>query len=160
MLGITVLCVGKMKETGFRQAVEEYSRRLRPYCSFQLVELPEQRLPEDPSPAQIAQALEREAGEIEKHIPAGARLVAMCVEGRQRSSEAFSALLDRWMVQGVSRVCFLVGGSFGLDARLKARAEDKLSMSEMTFPHSLARVMLCEQIYRAFMIREGTRYHK
>jgi 23S rRNA (pseudouridine1915-N3)-methyltransferase len=160
MLGITFLCVGKMREKHYIAAFEEYRKRLGAFCRFELVELPEARLPDVPSQREIEAALEREAREIEKRVPQGAFLVAMCIEGRQHSSEELAALLQHAAGSGKSRICFLIGGSFGLHEDLKGRADLRLSMSKMTFPHHLARVMLAEQVYRGFMINQNTKYHK
>ena len=160
MLSVTLLCVGKMKEKYYIAAFAEYRKRLSAYCKLSITELPEQRLPEDPSPREISAALEKEGVEIEKHIPPQAMAIALCVEGKQVSSGAFSQMLERRAVEGTSRLCFLVGGSFGLSETVKQKAGIKLSLSEMTFPHHLARVMLIEQLYRAFTIQAGTRYHK
>ena len=160
MLSVTLLCVGKMKEPHYIAAFAEYQKRLGAYCRFTLTEIPEQRLPESPSEALLAAALEKEADEIEKAIPAGAYVVALCVEGRQMSSPAFAKKLVELQSAGYSRICFLVGGSCGLAGRVKRRADLLLSMSEMTFPHHLFRVMLAEQLYRALNINAGGRYHK
>ena len=160
MLGITLLCVGKMKEAYLESAFAEYRKRLGAFCRFSLAELPEQRLPESPSEKEIAAALEKEAAEIEKRVPAGAAVVALCVEGTQMSSPAFAEKIAFWSGRGRSQICFVVGGSFGLAGRIKCRADLRLSFSEMTFPHHLFRVMLIEQIYRAFQIMEGGKYHK
>ncbi len=160
MLAVTLLCVGKMKEAHYVQAFDEYRKRLGAFCRFACVELPEQRLPDNPSEKEIAAALEREAVELEKNIPAGALVVAMCVEGGQMSSEELAEALAGWQTAGRSRLCFLVGGSFGLAARIKQSADVRLSVSRMTFPHHLFRVMLAEQLYRAFSILQGGKYHK
>ena len=160
MLGVTLLCTGKLKEKYYAAAFEEYRKRLGAFCRFECVELAEQRLGDAPSPGEIAQALDKEAAEASAHIPAGAVVVAMCVEGEQLSSEALAKRLDGWMNAGRSRVCFLIGGSFGMSEALKAKADLRLSVSRMTFPHHLFRVMLAEQIYRAFTILAGSRYHK
>ena len=160
MLSITLVCVGKMRETYYISAFAEYAKRLGAYCRFELVDLPEQRLPERPSPKEIHAALEKEAQAIRARIPKGAAVVAMCVEGRLLSSEALAQQLAGYAAGGTSKVCFLVGGSFGLDEGLKREASLRLSMSPMTFPHHLARVMLAEQIYRACTINAGTQYHK
>ena len=160
MCGVTLLCVGKMKEKYYVDAFAEYQKRLGAFCRFEAEEIPEQRLGENPSEKEIAAALDREAAEIEKRIPAGAAVIAMCVEGRQMSSPALAARMKDWMNAGKGKFCFIVGGSFGLSERIKAGADLKLSVSEMTFPHHLFRVMLAEQIYRAFTILEGSRYHK
>ena len=160
MQKVTVLCVGKLKEKFYIDAAAEYAKRLSRFCKLELVELPEERLPEDPSPAQIEAALLKEAAAIRAKLPAGAALIALCVEGELRSSEALARQMAAWAGQGVSQLVFLIGGSFGLDSSLKALAAERLSMSPMTFPHHLARVMLLEQIYRAYQINAGTRYHK
>lgn len=160
MCGVTLICVGKLKEKYYTDAFAEYQKRLGAFCRFELEEIPEQRLGDDPGEKEIAAALEKEAAEIEKRIPAGAAVVALCVEGKGMSSPALAAQLKNWMNAGRSRICFIVGGSFGMSGRIKARADLRLSVSEMTFPHHLFRVMLAEQIYRAFTILEGSRYHK
>ncbi len=160
MLQIKLICVGKLRERFYIEAYQEYAKRLSAYCRLETAEIGEQRLPEDPSPAQIAAALEREAGEILRAIPAEAYTVALCVEGRQMPSEGLSRLLEERAGSGKPRLCFVIGGSYGLAERVKARAELRLSLSEMTFPHHLARIMLAEQIYRGFKIKEGSKYHK
>lgn len=160
MLSVTLICVGKMREKYYIEAFAEYAKRLGAYCRFEFVELPEQRLPERPSQREIDAALEKEGREIVKQIPRGAAVIAMCVEGRHMSSPALAQQLAAYASSGVSKLCFVVGGSFGLHPSVKQAASLRLSMSDMTFPHHLARVMLAEQIYRAFTINEGTRYHK
>ena len=159
MQRITVLCVGKLKEKFYADAAAEYIKRLSRYCKIEVTELPETRLPEDPSPAEIKKALATEANAIRQKLEGGA-VVAMCIEGQTCSSEALSKKLAAFALEGKSKVTFLIGGSFGLDETLKKQADWRLSMSPMTFPHHLARVMLLEQIYRACQIAEGTRYHK
>ena len=160
MQKVTVLCVGKLKEKFYIDAAAEYAKRLSRFCKLELVELPEERLPEDPSPAQIEAALLKEAAAIRAKLPAGAALIALCVEGELRSSEALARQMAAWAGQGVSQLVFLIGGSFGLRPSIKGSAKLRLSMSPMTFPHHLARVMVLEQIYRAYQINAGTRYHK
>ena len=160
MLTITLLCVGKMKEPYYEAAFAEYRKRLGACCRFSLTEIPEQRLPENPSEKEIAAALEKEAAEIEKRIPAQSVVVAMCVEGEQRSSPDFARAIAAWCNAGRSQLCFLIGGSCGLAERLKRRADLRLSVSKMTFPHHLFRVMLAEQLYRALNILDGGKYHK
>ena len=160
MLAVRLICVGKMKERFFIDAFSEYSKRLQTYCRLELVELNEQRLSDNPSEGEISTALKKEAAEILKNIPADAYTVAMCVEGKQMPSEGMGKLISERESSGKPKLCFIIGGSFGLDASIKQRADQKLSMSEMTFPHHLARVMLAEQIYRGFKINEGSRYHK
>ena len=133
MLSITLVCVGKMRETYYISAFAEYAKRLGAYCRFDLVELPEQRLPERPSQKEIHAALEKEAQAIRARIPKGAAVIAMCVEGKLLSSEALARQLAGYAAGGTSKVCFLVGGSFGLDEGLKREASLRLSMSPMTF---------------------------
>ena len=160
MQKVTVMCVGKLKEKFHAQAAAEYVKRLSRFCSLEILELAEERLPENPSPAQINAALAREAAAIRGKLPLSASVVALCVEGTPRSSEE----LARWMADqashGEKQVVFLIGGSFGLHDSIKSAAQVRLSMSPMTFPHHLARVMLLEQIYRAYQINAGTKYHK
>lgn len=160
MQRVTLICVGKLKEKFYAEAAAEYVKRLGRYCKLTVMELPEERLPESPSPAQVEAALEREAAAIRSRLPASAGLIALCVEGRMKSSEELAQLMETWAGRGEKQLVFLIGGSFGLHESVKAEARVKLSMSPMTFPHHLARVMLLEQIYRAYQINAGTKYHK
>ena len=160
MQKVTVLCVGKLKERFYIDAAAEYCKRLQRHCKLELLELPEYRLPDNPSPAEIQKALETEAAAIREKLPKGGALVAMCIEGKTCSSEALAQRMEAFAVSGKTQVTFLIGGSVGLDASLKAQADWKLSMSPMTFPHHMARIMLLEQIYRAYQIQQGTKYHK
>ena len=155
MQRVTLLCVGKLKEKFYAEAAAEYVKRLARYCRLSIVELPEERLPENPSRAQIEAALAKEA-----ELPPASGLIALCVEGREWSSEELARRIEAWANAGEKQLVFLIGGSFGLHESVKAQAVEKLSMSPMTFPHHLARVMLLEQIYRAYQINAGTRYHK
>lgn len=160
MLGVKLICVGKMKERFYTDAFGEYEKRLGRYCRFQCLELPEERLLEFLSDKEIAAALAKEAAAIERNIPKDAYVTAMCVEGKQMSSRDFADVFSAAALSGRSNMCFIIGSSFGLDDSVKKSADARMSMSEMTFPHHLARVMLAEQIYRAFQIIGGTRYHK
>ena len=160
MVQIHMLCIGKLKESFYLEACREYQKRMCAHCKLQITELSEERLPENPSSAQIEAALQKEADGILQKLPKGASLVTLCVEGKLLSSEALSQTLDQWMVQGVSSLAFVIGGSFGLHDSIKQKAALRLSMSPMTFPHHLARVMVLEQLYRSFQIASGTRYHK
>ena len=160
MMTIHLICVGKLKEKFYLAAVEEYSKRLSRSCKLNLLELPEERLPETPSDAQIEAALRKEFQLIQSKLPKGGVVIAMCIEGKTLSSEALAKKFNDWAVGGASQLTFLIGSSFGLHPETKALADFKLSMSPMTLPHHLARVMLLEQIYRAFQINEGSRYHK
>ncbi|NCB51573.1 MAG: 23S rRNA (pseudouridine(1915)-N(3))-methyltransferase RlmH [Clostridia bacterium] len=160
MLLVKLVCVGRMREKHYSEAFAEYAKRLGAFCKFETAEIAETRLPEDPSENEIAAALLKEAAEIGKQIPKGAYIIAMCIEGESLSSEALAKLVADRSATGVSKLCFIVGGSFGLHESVKKAADMRLSMSMMTFPHHLARVMLAEQIYRAFSINGSSRYHK
>ena len=160
MQKVTILCTGKLKEKFYLDAAAEYAKRLSRFCKLEICELPEERLPDNPSPAQIQAALAREAETVRAKLPASAAIIALCVEGELCSSEELARRMDRWAGSGESHLVFLIGGSFGLHPSLKAQARLRLSMSPMTFPHHLARVMLLEQIYRAYQINAGTKYHK
>ena len=146
MQKITVLCVGKLKEAFYEQAVKEYEKRLSRCCKLELLELPEQRLGDEPSEAEIRQALKKEAALVEQRLSKGGALIAMCIEGQEMSSVALSQKMQQLAARGASQ--------------LTKKADLRLSMSPMTFPHHLARVMLLEQIYRAYQIEAGTKYHK
>ena len=160
MFEITLIAMGKLKEKFYLSAAAEYEKRMKGYCQFRIVELPEVRLPEDPSPAEIAAALEKEADSILQKIPKGAWFCTLTPEGKLLSSEDFAAKLKDVKISGKSSACFLIGSSFGMAPRLKAMADFRLSMSPMTFPHHLARVMVLEQLYRAEAIQAGSKYHK
>ena len=160
MLGVRLICVGKLGEKFWAQAVKEYEKRLGAYCKLEIIELPEERLPENPSPAQIEAALSKEADAVRAKLPNGCLVIAMCVEGRERSSEELARYLADSAAQSASHIVFLIGSSFGMHESLKRQAALRLSMSPMTFPHHLLRVMLLEQIYRAYQINAGSRYHK
>lgn len=160
MLAVRLICVGKMRERFYIDAFNEYAKRMQGYCRFECIELIEQRLGDNPSEKEIAAALEKEAADIMKNIPQDAYVCAMCVEGSQYPSEEMGRIICQRENSGKPKLCFIIGGSFGLSDTVKKRAELRLSMSKMTFPHHLARVMLAEQIYRGFKINEGSRYHK
>ena len=160
MLSIRLVCVGKLREQFFVDAFNEYSKRLSAYCKFECAELNETKLGSSPSDKEIAAALDKEAADIERALGKDAYVIAMCVEGIQLKSEDLAQRISSLAVAGRGRICFVIGGSFGISPRIKQRADMRLSMSEMTFPHHLARVMLAERIYRAFKISEGSKYHK
>ena len=155
---IKLIVIGKLKEDYLRSACAEYIKRLGRYCSFELFELDECRLSDKPSDKEIAAALKKEAAQIKKY--AAGLIVPMCIEGKQLSSPELSQHITSAAVTGHSTVTFIIGSSFGLDPEIKSLGSLRLSMSKMTFPHQLARVMLLEQIYRAFQIAEGGKYHK
>lgn len=160
MTNVHIICVGKLKEKFYMDAAAEYQKRLSPFCRLNILELPEEKLPPNPSQALIDAALAKEAAAICAKIPPRARTVALCIEGQLLSSPELAKRLQTWETGPTNQLCFLIGGSFGLDESLKAEAQVRLSMSPMTFPHHLARVMLLEQLYRAFQINAGSPYHK
>ena len=160
MQRVILLCVGKLKEKFYAEAAAEYAKRLSRYCKLEIVELPEERLPENPSAAQIEGALLKEAEAVRAKLPPSSTLAALCVEGRERSSEELAQMLPALGNSPDKHMVFIIGGSYGLHPSIKAEANTQLSMSPMTFPHHLARVMLLEQIYRACQINAGTKYHK
>lgn len=160
MLSVRLICVGKLREKYLISAVDEYKKRLGAFCKFEIVELNEERLPDSPTPGEINSALEREADNIIQNVPKDSCLVALCIEGKELDSPELARFISEKAVSGKSKICFVIGGSFGLSERVKKLSELRLSMSRMTFPHHLARVMLAEQIYRAFTIIEGRKYHK
>ena len=160
MFDITLIVMGKLKEKFYISAASEYEKRMRAYCNFKIVELPEHRLPEAPSPAEIQAGLEKEAELIFSKIPKGAWFCVLTPEGKIISSEELADRMRDVKNSGKSSACFLIGSSFGMAQRVKDKADFKLSMSRMTFPHHLARVMVLEQLYRAEAIQAGSKYHK
>ena len=155
---INLIVIGRLKEEYLRSACAEYIKRLGRYCTFKLRELDECRLSDYPSESEIAAALKKEAEQIKKY--AKGMIVPMCIEGKQLTSPELSERIREAGINGQSTVTFIIGSSFGLAPEIKEMGTLKLSMSKMTFPHQLARVMLLEQIYRAFQIAEGGKYHK
>ena len=160
MFSVTLLTVGKLKEKFYLEAVKEDEKRLRGYGQFSLLELPEQRLPENPAPGDISRALQKEAEAVREKIPKGAWLCVFTPEGKSLSSEELSETLKQVKLSGKSAACFVIGSSFGMDESLKKQADFRLSFSKMTFPHHLFRVMALEQLYRAECISVGSPYHK
>lgn len=160
MQKIIIISVGHLKENYLRDACAEYSKRLSGYCALTMIELDPERIPEKPSDMQIQNALEKEGKKILAKIPSGSMVVPMCIEGKLLSSVELAGKLESSAINGFSNICFIIGGSYGLFKEVKDIAHLKLSMSPMTFPHQLARVMLLEQIYRSFKIIEGSSYHK
>ena len=155
-----MICVGRLKENYWKSACDEYAKRMKTFCSFSVVEVDEEKIAEHPSDAQITRTLEKEGERILSRIPKGAKVIAMCIEGKQRSSERLAAAIENYALDGYSNIVFVIGGSWGLSDEVKAASSERMSMSLMTFPHQLARVMLCEQIYRAFQINNNGKYHK
>ncbi len=160
MLKVTVIHVGNLKESYYKEAVDEYAKRLSAYCKFSSVEIKESPLSENPSESEIAKALEKEAEMILSAVPKKSYTVALCVEGKELASEELARLCDKVSTEGCDSLTFIIGSSYGLSPRVKSQANYRLSFSKMTFPHRLMRVMLAEQIYRAFTICAGKQYHK
>lgn len=158
MLHVKVICIGKLKESYLRQAQEEYQKRLGAYCRLEILELPEYRLPQDPSAAEIDRGLSEEGKRILQK--ASGMLIPLCIEGKELSSPELAQELAQRSLAGESCISFIIGGSFGLAEEVKRQASLRLSMSPMTFPHQLARIMLLEQLYRAFSINANAKYHK
>ncbi len=159
MIKVTLIALGRLKEKYLREAVSEYEKRLSRYCDLEIIELEPVKLPDNPSKAQVDAALSKEAELIVKRLPKNAELYTLCVEGRQLSSEEFAEKVDDLSQQGRG-IVFIIGSSYGLSETVKATAKMRFSLSKMTFPHQLFRVMLLEQVYRAFKINEGSTYHK
>ena len=159
MIKLTLITLGKLKEKYLVSACDEYKKRLSRYCDLKVEEISPVYLPDDPSASEIEAALDREAELISKRIPEGAFTVSLCVEGKELSSEQLAQLLKERMSEG-RHICLIIGSSYGLSEKIKLKSHLRLSVSKMTFPHQLFRVMLLEQIYRAFKINEGGTYHK
>ncbi len=159
MIKVTIITLGKLKEKYLRDAVDEYAKRLSRYCKLDIIELSPVNLPEKPSQSEVDSALAKEAEMIEKRIPEGSVVTALCVEGKSFSSEQLADFVEANTNNG-KNMCFIIGSSYGMNETIKQKANLKLSLSKMTFPHQLFRVMLLEQIYRAFKINEGGTYHK
>ena len=161
MIRINLITVGKLKEKYWREACAEYTKRLSAFCKLEIVELNESRLSDNPSYKEIQNALIQEAKTMRPYCDKKSAVnIAMCIEGKQFSSIDLSKKLDDFVLQGCNTINFIIGSSFGIANEIKDLCRLRLSMSEMTFPHQLARVMLLEQIYRCFQIQNNTKYHK
>ncbi|MBE6814908.1 MAG: 23S rRNA (pseudouridine(1915)-N(3))-methyltransferase RlmH [Ruminococcaceae bacterium] len=159
-MNITVICLGKLKEKYLSDAIKEYSKRISPYGKLDIIELTPVKLSENPSEAEIKTALEKEAIEIIKKTPQNAFIIPLCIEGDLLSSEELAYRFKKISLSGKSNIVFIIGSSYGLADIIKEQAHLRLSFSKMTFPHQLMRVMLLEQIYRAFQINNNGKYHK
>ena len=157
---ITLITVGKIKEKYFTDAIAEYAKRLSRYCKLEIVEVPDEKTPDGASESLENQIKEKEGERILSKISEGAYVVALAIEGKQLSSEELADKMEKWNVNGMSHLVFIIGGSLGLTPKVLNRADFKLSFSKMTFPHQLMRVVLLEQIYRSFRIRNNEPYHK
>ena len=157
---ITLITVGKIKEKYFTDAIAEYAKRLSRYCKLEIIEVADEKTPDGASEALENQIKEKEGERILSKVPDSAYVVALAIEGKQLSSEDLADKMEKWNVNGISHLVFIIGGSLGLTPKVLNRADFKLSFSKMTFPHQLMRVVLLEQIYRSFRIRNNEPYHK
>ena len=159
-MNITLIFLGKLKEKYLTDYSGEYEKRLSAFCKFNITELEPVKLSDKPSQKEIDAALLKETKMIEAKIPGGAYIICMCIEGKKIDSKALAKKIEDIGNAGCSHICFVIGSSFGLSESIKKKADFCLSMSDMTFPHKLARIMLLEQIYRAFSISNNGKYHK
>ncbi|MBO5065843.1 MAG: 23S rRNA (pseudouridine(1915)-N(3))-methyltransferase RlmH [Clostridia bacterium] len=159
-MNITVIALGKLKEKYLRDAIDEYAKRISAYGRLDIIELNPVRLSDSPSQTEIDNALAKEAEEIKRKIPNGSYIFSLCVEGKEKSSEQLAQAIKEIALNGKSNIVFIIGSSFGLSPEIKKLSDCRLSFSPMTFPHQLMRVMLLEQIYRAFQINNNGKYHK
>ncbi len=159
MINVHIICVGKLKEQYLRDGCAEYIKRISAFSKVAVTEISEERCGDNPSDAEIKNVIEKEGSRIISKIPKGSAVIPLCIEGREYSSPEFSAEIEK-MSMHFSSVSFVIGGSFGLSPEVKALGKMKLSFGKMTLPHQLARMVLLEQIYRAFSISNHTKYHK
>ncbi len=159
MINLTVIAVGKLKESYLRDGCSEYIKRLKAFSKINVIEINEERASDNPSPSEIENIIKKEGERILLKIPKGAAVIPLCIEGKEYSSPDFSALLER-IAMTSSHICFVIGGSFGLSDAVKGMSKNKLSFGKMTLPHQLARMVLLEQVYRAFSISNNSKYHK
>ena len=160
ILKIKIICVGKLKEKYLKDAIAEYAKRLGRFCNFEICELNDEKIPDNPSAAECKQVIKNEGDAILKHLSKDSFVVALCVEGKAMSSEDFARKISSVTLSGKSTIDFIIGGSLGLDDSVKNKSDLKLSFSSFTFPHQLVRLILAEQIYRAFKINNNEEYHK
>ena len=156
---ITIACVGKIKEKYLTAGIEEFSKRLTPFCKLETLAINEERMPDNPSPAEKQQVLERETQRLLAIIPANSYVILLDVIGKQLRSPDLAAKLDELALAGNSHITFVIGGAYGYPDALRKRADLALSFSKMTFTHQMIRLLLIEQIYRAFKISRGEKYH-
>lgn len=159
MPSVTIIAVGKIKEKFIKDAVSEYEKRLGRFCTFKIIEIPDRPIPDSASEAEEKIVLQKEGGDILSKTKQSDFVIALCIEGVRVSSTGFAEKISSAFMRS-SSIVFIIGGSLGLDEAVKKRADFKMSMSDMTFPHNLARLMLSEQIYRAFKINNNETYHK
>ena len=156
---INIVAAGKLKEKYLSQGIAEFMKRLAPFAQVRILEIHEEKMPENPSAAEKEKVLAAEGERLLHQVPAGSYLVVLDVYGEQKSSEELAARIDALGLQGRSNITFLIGGAFGLSAGVRAAADERLSFSRMTFTHQMVRLLLVEQIYRAFKINRGEKYH-
>lgn len=159
MLSINIVCIGKIKEKFFRESIDEYSKRLSKYCKLEILELPDEKIPDKINDSIINEIKEKECNNIINHLKKDSYIIALDLKGKEFSSEEFSRKIDTISMQN-SKITFIIGGSLGLTNSLLSMANEKICFSKMTFPHQLIRIFLVEQIYRAFKISNGENYHK
>lgn len=157
---ITVLCVGKIKEKYLVQGIEEYAKRLSRYCKLEIIEVADEKTPDNASEVVELQIKQKEGERLSKYLKDGAYVIALAIEGKQKDSVAFGRQIEKLGIDGKSHIIFVIGGSLGLDPEIIKRADELLSFSKMTFPHQLMRMILLEQIYRGYRIVNGEPYHK
>ncbi len=157
---ITVLCVGKIKESYFTGAIKEYEKRLSRYCKLDIIEVADEKTPDGASETEEAKIKEKEGERLKKYLPEDAYVIVLAINGKQLDSVELSQKIDTLGINGTSHIVFVIGGSLGLDVSIIKRADYLLSFSKMTFPHQLMRVVLLEQIYRSYRIIKGEPYHK
>ena len=159
-MNVKILCVGKIKEKFYTQAIEEYTKRLSKYCSLSIVEVPDEKTSENASDTEIDIVKDKEGERLLKHINERDFVIALAILGKQMDSVEFSKYIEGLGIQGKSSIAFVIGGSLGLSDNVLKRADYQISFSKMTFPHQLMRVILAEQIYRAMRIMKNEPYHK
>lgn len=159
-MNISIVTVGKLKEKYLKLGIEEYTKRLSSYSKIEIIEVPDEKAPEVLSEAEMLQVKKKEGERILAKVPTDAHVIALAIEGKQKSSEELANTIDKLGTYGKSKVTFIIGGSLGLSDEVLKRADEKLSFSKMTFPHQLMRLILVEQVYRAFRINRGEPYHK
>ncbi|MBT2687271.1 23S rRNA (pseudouridine(1915)-N(3))-methyltransferase RlmH [Bacillus sp. ISL-47] len=159
-MNISIITVGKLKEKYLKQGIDEYLKRLSAYAKMEIIEVPDEKAPEELSETEMIQVKQKEAERILSKIHPDAHVIALAIEGKMKSSEELADSLDKLATYGKSKVAFVIGGSLGLSQEVLQRADEKLSFSKMTFPHQLMKLILLEQVYRAFRINRGEPYHK
>ena len=158
-MNVTIIAVGKLKESYLRDGCSEYIKRLGAFCKLNIIEIDEEKASTNPSESEIQNIISKEGQRIIQKLPKGAVVIPLCIEGKEYSSPEFSQLVENISMQS-SHICFVIGGSFGLSSEAKQKGIYKLSFGKMTLPHQLARMVLLEQIYRAFSISNNSKYHK